>query len=103
MQEQELRYCPDVKYLKVMCADDPEAQVYLRNDNYQAYVEVSDMFRLHDLLHRDEYEPVAVVRFHRCGEQFVRVYFRLLHNTDFEKAIKTSEGNRHQDRLHQYA
>ncbi|MBD3676173.1 MAG: hypothetical protein HUJ26_21900 [Planctomycetaceae bacterium] len=90
MQEQELRYCPLVKSLRVMPADDPRAQIYLKSEHYGEYVEVTDMFRLHDLLHRDEYQPVAILRFHQLGEDFVRVYFRQLHTTEF---LETSGGS----------
>ena len=94
MLEQELCYCPLVKSLRVMSADDPDAQVYLKSENYEKYVEVTDMFRLHDLLHRDEYRPVAVLRFHRLGEDFVRVYFRQTHNSELREATGDFEDSR---------
>ena len=103
MQEQELRYCPDVKCLKAFRADDPEAQVYLKPENYRQYVEVSDMYLLHELLHRDEYQPVAVVRFRSLGENFVRVYFQQLHSSELSPPNETAQFSSHRDEHYQLA
>lgn len=84
MQEQQWRNCPLTKSLKVMEADDPDARIYLTPDNADRFAEATAMYRFYDLLHRNEYRPVAAIRFHRHGEHFVRVYFQRLHETSFE-------------------
>jgi hypothetical protein len=80
-----------------MEADDPDAQKYLTPDNVNRFAAATAMYRFYDLLHRNDYRPVAAIRFHRLGESFVRVYFQQLHETSFERradveGVRASDG-----------
>lgn len=84
MREQGLKHSWLTTFLKTIDSDDRDAEVFLKSENAEKYVEASDLYRLHDLLHRDEYQPVAVIRFLRNGETTIRVYFQQLHTTQFD-------------------
>ena len=99
MQEHSWRNCPLSKSLKLMEADDPDAQKYLIPDNAHRFAEATGMYRYYELLHRNEYRPVAAIRFQRLGESFVRVYFQRLHDTSFETSRSEIEAVRAGDRV----
>lgn len=92
MQEKEIKVCPLTRYLKLIEADHQDAQLYLKPENANRFAEVTNMYRFHDLIHRDEYRPVAVIRFHRHGESYVRVYFQQLQETSVETNCAAIEG-----------
>lgn len=91
MHEQDLKKSALTKFLPILDAETQTAEIYLREENAGKFAEVTDTFRLYDLLHRDEYRPVAAIRFHRNGESAVRVYFQKLHETEFGETVRRSE------------
>ena len=84
MIEQDLKKCALTRFLTIIDEDNEIADLYLREENSARFAEVTDTVRLHDLLHRDEYRPVAAIRCHNDSEIFVRVYFQQLHETQFD-------------------
>jgi hypothetical protein len=82
LNERDLKKNPSTQSLPVIDEHDCHANRYLDDDSVFKYAEASDSIRLFELLHRDEYEPVAAVRGRTGGSSFIRVYFRQLHGTD---------------------
>lgn len=90
MHEHDLKKSSLTKFLPVIEADDRRAELLLREEKVNEFAEVSDTFRLFDLLHRDEYRPLAAIRYHDDRESFVRVYFQRLHETEFDEVPERS-------------
>jgi hypothetical protein len=78
MDERDLQAVPQLQQLPIWGEDEPEAQSLIADSSAEVIAEAADTARLHDLLHRSEYRPVAVVRFGKSVFPSVRVYFRLL-------------------------
>lgn len=73
MNEAALRRIPRLENLPIFDADSEEARDIL-NRAPAELAEAGNTVRLHDILHRAEYKPLAAVR--KNGE--VRVYFETL-------------------------
>lgn len=73
MNELALRRIPRLEQLPIFEGGSEEAQEIL-NRAHAELAEACDTVRLHDILHRAEYKPLAAVR--ENGE--VRVYFETL-------------------------
>lgn len=81
LMERDLYRNPSTQSLPVIDEDDQRAQRCLCASRICEFAEASDSIRLFELLHRDEYEPVAAVRHRTDGCPTIRVYFRKLHET----------------------
>lgn len=88
-----MKPCGLTRFLPIFDAENQSAEIYLSEKNANRFAEVTDTYRLHDLLHRDEYRPVAAIRFHRNSHAFVRVYFQQLHDTQFDVAPAEDESS----------
>lgn len=77
MRETDLKAVPKLSQLAILDEDDAAARRLTVEFSAGEIAEAADTVRLFDLLHRDEYEAVAAVRFRKPGPE-VRVYFRLL-------------------------
>lgn len=75
MREEAIKAVPELKDLPILDEDDPEAAAFAEPSCLCDIAEADDPIRLHDLLHRRHYRPVAAVRFHRTREETTRVYF----------------------------
>jgi hypothetical protein len=73
MKELDLKRIPLLKNLPVFDASSREARDIL-NRPASELAEACDSIRVHDILHRSEYKPLAAVR--EDGQ--VRVYFEIL-------------------------
>ena len=82
LNEYDLKKNPVMQSVPVMEGDDEVAQLFLDNSNACEFAEAVDAIRLYELLHRDEYRPVAVVRNSTDGLATIRVYFRQLHESE---------------------
>jgi hypothetical protein len=78
MDERDLQAIPQLQQLSIWDEHEPEAQSMIAESSAEFIAEAADTARLHDLLHRTEYRPIAVVRFGKSVPPSVRVYFRLL-------------------------
>lgn len=78
MNEGDIKSVAELTALPRYDAGDPEAASLVSGASAFEVAEAEDMIRLQDLLHRDEYQPLAVVRFPESTPETVRVYFRLL-------------------------
>ena len=81
MSEQDLKNHPSTRSLVVIEASDRRAKRYVCEESMCQYAEVTDTIRLSELLHRDEYHPVAAIRHPNDVSPYIRVYFRQLHST----------------------
>lgn len=76
MDEQMLTRIPALNDLPILDADDDRARTLLGRSVCEL-AEVDDPVRLHDILHRAEYRPLAAVR----GKDGIRVYFEIRDRT----------------------
>ena len=76
MDELMLRKIPALKDLPILDADDDRACALVARSVCEL-AEVDDPVRLHDILHRAEYRPLAAVR----GKEGIRVYFEIRDHT----------------------
>lgn len=80
MHEADMQAVPELKQLPILDEHDPRARRLTDESSAEVVAEAADTVRLFDLLHRDEYQPIAAVRF--LKPESVRVYFRLLDRND---------------------
>jgi len=57
--------------LPILSEDDPRTETLLKPDRFLEFAEAVDTVRLAELLHRERYEPVAIIRF---GNDSAAVY-----------------------------
>jgi len=76
MDEQMLERIPTLKDLPIFEADSDEARA-LAERSVCELAEACDAVRVHDILHRSEYKPLAAVR--DAGQ--IRVYFEIRNHT----------------------
>jgi hypothetical protein len=81
MDEAEVRAIESLKNLSILDEHDPNAKAIISNTAATSVAEAEDMLRLHELLHRKEYKPVAGVRYPCESGVCVRVYFARLDET----------------------
>jgi hypothetical protein len=79
----DLQKIPSIQSLPVFDPDDRKVQRCLRDEGVCEFAEAADAMRLCELLHRSEYQPVAVVRNRKDRFSPLRVIFRPMHETDF--------------------
>jgi hypothetical protein len=80
MKESEIRVIDALKDLPILDEDDPTAQPIVEN-RVASVAEVGDAVRLHELLHRNEYRPLAGIRYRRGEQENICIYFRRLDDT----------------------
>jgi hypothetical protein len=78
MNEADLKAIPELKHLQVLDEHHPAVRFLLDDMSSDLVAEATDTVRLFELLHREEYQPIAAVRFTEDGTREVRVYFQLL-------------------------
>ena len=80
MRESDLKLIGAVQDLPILSPEDPYAAAIADPAEAARIAAADDLVRLHDLLYRDEYRPIAAVR---CGSATdeVRVYFELRDRT----------------------
>jgi hypothetical protein len=76
MDEQVLKKIPALNGLPILDAKDERARALVARSACEL-AEVNDPVRLHDILHRTEYRPLAAVR----GKDGIRVYFEIRNHT----------------------
>jgi hypothetical protein len=59
----------------VYTSDDDAVSAFCDPGRLIEIAEAVDTHRLFDLLHRDEYQPIGIVRFDDAGDEAARVYF----------------------------
>lgn len=79
MHESELRAIEELEELPLFDEDDPAIEDLIAETSADSIAEVEDTVRLHELLHRNEYQALAAVRFRETQQESIRVYFRLHH------------------------
>lgn len=89
MREADLKTIPELQQLPFLDLDDPEARSLTAGTSPTVIAEAVDTVRLYELLHRDEYEAVAAVRFREPEPDSVRVYFRLLDRDEPDDTRRT--------------
>ena len=82
MDEADLKAIPQLAHLQILDEDHPAVLTLVGTRAADLIAEAADTGRLFDLLHRDEYQPIAAVRFRRQDSEGIRVYFRLLDQDD---------------------
>ena len=80
MREADLKAVAILENLPVLDECEPKAKSITAN-SASKIAEAADMVRLHELLHRHEYQPLAVIRYRRDDGECVCVYFRRLDDT----------------------
>jgi hypothetical protein len=78
MNEADLKAIPELDQLQVLDQDHPAVRSLLADTTSEIVAEATDTVRVFELLHRDEYLPIAAVRFAEGGSVGIRVYFKLL-------------------------
>ena len=81
MDEVEIRAIDALKELPILDDDDPSARGIVESASATSIAEAEDTLRLHELLHRGEYKPVAGVRHRRPDGTSIHVYFARLDDT----------------------
>ena len=74
----DLQTITELANIAILSSDDPRAEELMQTGRSREVAEAVDTFRLFDLLHRDEYEPLAIVQFGTASEGEVKVYFARL-------------------------
>ena len=80
MRESDLKLIEALQDLPMLSPDDPYAAGIADPAAAARIAAADDLVRLHDLLYRDEYRPIAAVRYGSETDQ-VRVYFELRDRT----------------------
>lgn len=83
MQERELRSVPELQALPVFEEDDPNARDLASRSKALDIAEADDTRRLFELLRRNEYRALGVVR-ERNDPSRVRVYFERLDRSEVQ-------------------
>lgn len=78
MQLQDLRKIHELKDLPILEDSDPRAVEIAAPRNFRDIAEAENTIRAYDLLHRNEYLPLAAIRSAGPQPDRVRVYFRRL-------------------------
>ena len=78
MNEASLKAIPKLDQLQILDQDHPASRLLVAQSSANVIAEAIDTFRLFDLLHREEYQPIAAVRFVEADSTKIRVYFHLL-------------------------
>lgn len=81
MTESEIRAIETLNDMPILDEDDPSAKSITSESAALNVAEAEDTMRLHELLHRDEYRPLAAVRYRRAEGDSICVYFSRLDDT----------------------
>ena len=81
MEEAEIRAIEALKGLPIFDDGDPSATSIIGHASATSIAEAEDALRLRELLHRNEYKPVAGIRYRRANGMLVYVYFARLDDT----------------------
>lgn len=81
MEETEIRAIEALRGLPIFEDGDPSATSIIGDASATSIAEAEDTLRLHELLHRNEYKPVAGIRKRRSIGTCVYVYFARLDDT----------------------
>lgn len=81
MHENDLKAIPELRELPVFEEGDSFAQMIASRAEALEIAEVDDPVRLHDMLHRDEYQPVGAVRYRRHDRERICVYLARMDHT----------------------
>lgn len=82
MFERDLRKYSQLAQLVIHEEDDPCTIPLQEEQRCNSIAEANDLMRLQDLLTRNEYEPIGIVRFGHTREGQVSVFFRLKDTDD---------------------
>jgi hypothetical protein len=81
IQEATVKTIDALKHLPILDEDDPRAKAITAETVATFIAEAGDTVRLHDLLHRGEYRPIALIRHFGNAGPCLCVYFERLNNT----------------------
>jgi hypothetical protein len=81
MDETEIRAIEALQELPIYDEGDPSATSIIENASPTSIAEAENTLRLHELLHRAEYTPVAGIRYQRPTGECICVYFARLDDT----------------------
>jgi hypothetical protein len=82
MDEADVKAIPELEQLQILEQDHSAARFLIAGTYANTIAEATDTVRLFELLHRDEYQPMAAVRFREPEPVSIRVYFRLLNRDE---------------------
>ncbi|MCA9118065.1 MAG: hypothetical protein KDA79_23500 [Planctomycetaceae bacterium] len=82
MRTADLQHIPELEHVPVLDAQDPLAVRIISPEQSLKFAEADTVIRARDLLCRNEYKLVAVVRFLTEEGESVRIYFAQTHHDD---------------------